>query len=165
MITGKLGGNTDASEGLGAGNDTLNAVSSFIPGVGFFTGRTQKYTMSDQLKESTGYTGVQNDATKAQKNAGAKLLFGSGKANRLISEARMSDRAVSGVLDASKQAEIVANQIAEATSQLALGSDEQAKSVENTFGLVNRIVQSIDEIAANTSRSFESSSKESGFKI
>jgi len=63
------------------------------------------------------------------------------------------------VLDASKQAEIVANQIAEATSQLALGSDEQAKSVENTFGLVNKIVQSIDEIAANTSRSFESSSK------
>ena len=104
MITGKLGGNTDASEGLGAGNDTLNAVSSFIPGVGFFTGRTQKYTMSDQLKESTGYSGVQNDATKAQKNAGAKLLFGSGKANRLISEARMDDRAVSGVLDASKQA-------------------------------------------------------------
>ena len=104
MITGKLGGNTDASEGLGAGNDTLNAVSSFIPGVGFFTGRTQKYTMSDQLKESTGYSGVQNDATKAQKNAGAKLLFGSGKANRQISEARMDDRAVSGVLDASKQA-------------------------------------------------------------
>jgi methyl-accepting chemotaxis protein len=63
------------------------------------------------------------------------------------------------VLDASKQAEIVASQIAEATSQLALGSDEQAKSVESTFGLVNKIVQSIDEIAANTSRSFESSSK------
>ena len=104
MITGKLGGNTDASEGLGAGNDTLNAVFSFIPGVGFFTGRTQKYTMSDQLKESTGYSGVQDDATKAQKNAGAKLLFGSDKANRLISEARMDDRAVSGVLDASKQA-------------------------------------------------------------
>ncbi|WP_160689857.1 methyl-accepting chemotaxis protein [Clostridium sp. C2-6-12] len=63
------------------------------------------------------------------------------------------------VLDASKQAEIVASQIADATSQLALGSDEQAKSVENTFGLVNKIVRSIDEIAANTSRSFESSSK------
>lgn len=60
--------------------------------------------MSDQLKESTGYSGVQNDATKAQKNAGAKLLVGSGKANRLTSEARMDDRAVSGVLDSSKQA-------------------------------------------------------------
>jgi len=63
------------------------------------------------------------------------------------------------VLDASKQAELVASQIAEATSQLAMGSDEQAKSVENTFVLVNKIVQSIDEIAANTASSFESSSK------
>ena len=63
------------------------------------------------------------------------------------------------VLDASKQAEIVASQIAEATSQLALGSDEQAKSVENTFGSINKIVQSIDEIAANSVKSFDSSSK------
>lgn len=63
------------------------------------------------------------------------------------------------VLDASKQAEIVASQIAEATSQLALGSDEQAKSVENTFGSINKIVQAIDEIAANSTRSFDSSSK------
>ena len=56
------------------------------------------------------------------------------------------------MLDASKQAEIVASQIAEATSQLALGGDEQAKSVENTFGLINKIVQAIDEIAANSTR-------------
>ena len=63
------------------------------------------------------------------------------------------------VLDASKQAEIVASQIAEATTQLALGSDEQAKSVESTFGSINRIVQAIDEIAANSTRSFDSSSK------
>jgi methyl-accepting chemotaxis protein len=63
------------------------------------------------------------------------------------------------VLHASKQAELVASQIAEATTQLAMGSDEQTKSVENTFGSINKIVQSIDEIAANTARSFESSSK------
>lgn len=63
------------------------------------------------------------------------------------------------VLASSKQAEIVASQIAEATSQLALGSDEQAKSVENTFGSINKIVQSIEEIAVNSDHSFESSSK------
>ncbi len=63
------------------------------------------------------------------------------------------------VLHASKQAELVASQIAEATTQLAMGSDEQTKSVENTFELVNKIVKSIDEIAANTAKSFESSSK------
>ena len=63
------------------------------------------------------------------------------------------------VLHASRQAELVASQIAEATTQLAMGSDEQTRSVENTFGSINKIVQSIDEIAANTARSFESSSK------
>ncbi|OOM74953.1 methyl-accepting chemotaxis protein PctC [Clostridium puniceum] len=62
------------------------------------------------------------------------------------------------VLDSSKQAEIVAGQIAEATSQLALGSDEQAKSVENTFGSINKIVESIDEISINSKSSLDSSS-------
>lgn len=63
------------------------------------------------------------------------------------------------VLHASKQAELVASQIAEATTQLAMGSDEQTRSVENTFGSINKIVQSIDQIAANTARSSESSFK------
>ena len=63
------------------------------------------------------------------------------------------------VLDSSKQAELVSGQIAEATSQLALGSDEQAKSVENTFGSINKIVESIEEIAVSSNHSLESSSK------
>lgn len=62
------------------------------------------------------------------------------------------------VLVSSRQAKIVANQIAEATTQLALGSDEQSKSVENTFSSVNKIVKAIEEIASNSSNSFESSS-------
>jgi methyl-accepting chemotaxis protein len=63
------------------------------------------------------------------------------------------------VLTSSKQAKVVADQISEATTQLALGSDEQSKSVENTFGSVNKIVKSIEEIAINSNNSFESSSK------
>ncbi|EKQ55914.1 MULTISPECIES: methyl-accepting chemotaxis protein [unclassified Clostridium] len=63
------------------------------------------------------------------------------------------------VLTSSKQAKIIADQISEATTQLALGSDEQSKSVENTFGSINRIVKSIEEIAINSNNSFESSSK------
>ncbi|MDR3596465.1 methyl-accepting chemotaxis protein [Clostridium sp.] len=74
------------------------------------------------------------------------------------------------VLDSSKQAEIVAGQIAETTTQLALGGDEQARSVQNTLDSMNKIVESIEEIASSSSHSFESSIKaeelvKSGVKI
>lgn len=79
--------------------------------------------------------------------------------NQISSAADKVTNSSQDVLVSSKQAEVVASQIAEATSQLALGSDEQAKSVENTFGLINTIVQSIEEIAVSSKHSFESSSK------
>jgi len=63
------------------------------------------------------------------------------------------------VLESSKQARFISSQIAEATTQLALGSDEQTRSVQNTLGSVNRIVESIEEIANNSNHSFESSAK------
>ncbi|MDR3594409.1 methyl-accepting chemotaxis protein [Clostridium sp.] len=74
------------------------------------------------------------------------------------------------VLDSSKQAKVVAGQIAETTTQLALGGDEQARSVQNTLGSINKIVESIDEIAISSNHSFESSNKagelvKSGVKI
>ncbi|AGF56683.1 methyl-accepting chemotaxis protein [Clostridium saccharoperbutylacetonicum] len=63
------------------------------------------------------------------------------------------------VLDSSKQAEMVAGQIADTTTQLAMGGDEQARSVQNTLGAINKIVESIDEIAESSKNSFESSVK------
>ncbi|MBD7912124.1 methyl-accepting chemotaxis protein [Clostridium cibarium] len=63
------------------------------------------------------------------------------------------------VLDSAKQAEVVSTQIAEATGQLALGSDEQTKSVERTFDSMNNIVKTIDDIADNSNNSLKSSSK------
>lgn len=74
------------------------------------------------------------------------------------------------VLDSSKQAKVVAGQIAETTTQLALGGDEQAKSVENTLGSINKIVEAIEGIATSGNHSFESSTKagelvKSGVKI
>lgn len=77
---------------------------------------------------------------------------------KIISASNEVTKSSKDVLDSSKQAEIVAGQIAEATSQLALGSDEQAKSVENTFGSINKIVESIEEISINSKSSLDSSS-------
>jgi len=89
---------------------------------------------------------------------------------KIISASNEVSKSSKDVLDSSKQAEIVAGQIAEATGQLALGSDEQAKSVENTFGSINKIVESIEEISVNSKSSLDSSSNaeklvENGVKI
>jgi len=87
------------------------------------------------------------DMRDSLKNLVGKIIFSS---NEVIKSSK-------DVLDSSKQAEIVASQIAEATSQLALGSDEQTKSVENTFGSINKIVESIEEISINSKSSLDSS--------
>ncbi|AOT72153.1 methyl-accepting chemotaxis protein [Geosporobacter ferrireducens] len=60
------------------------------------------------------------------------------------------------VLESSQQTNIVATQIAEAISQLALGSDEQAKSVQTSSESVRSIVDSIDYITKISMESFES---------
>jgi methyl-accepting chemotaxis protein len=76
---------------------------------------------------------------------------------KIISASEAVTNSSRDVLDSSKQAETVAGQIAEATTQLALGSDEQAKSVENTFGSINKIVESIEDISSNSKSSLDSS--------
>ncbi|MFT9496234.1 methyl-accepting chemotaxis protein [Anaerosolibacter sp.] len=65
----------------------------------------------------------------------------------------------SGVLASSQQAGQVATQISEAINDLALGSDDQAKSVQTASVSINSIVRSIDEIAVSSSRSYESAAK------
>ncbi|MBB6217758.1 methyl-accepting chemotaxis protein [Anaerosolibacter carboniphilus] len=64
-----------------------------------------------------------------------------------------------GVLFSSQQAGQVATQISEAINDLALGSDDQAKSVQTTSVAINSIVRSIDEIADSSTHSYESASK------
>lgn len=67
------------------------------------------------------------------------------------------------VLESSQQTNIVATQIAEAISQLALGSDEQAKSVQTSSESVGSIVDSIDHITKISMESFESASNAENF--
>lgn len=99
MIIDKTGGFTDASQGLGKGTDTANMIASLaIPGAGWFTKKTEKYKMSDTLKQSTGYTGTAATGVTAQQNAGAKLLFGKRKANNMIREQKRKDNMVQDIL-------------------------------------------------------------------
>lgn len=98
-VIDKTGGFTDASEGLGKGTDTANMIASLaIPGAGWFTKKTEKYKMSDALKQSSGYTGTAATGVTAQQNAGAKLLFGKRKANNMIREQKRKDNMVQDIL-------------------------------------------------------------------
>lgn len=92
MILDKTGGFTDASEGLGGGNDFLNTVSAAaLPFAGYFTGKTEKYNMSDILSSSSSYTGTAANGTTTMKNANAKILFGRSRANNMIREQQRKD--------------------------------------------------------------------------
>ena len=93
----KLGGFTSSSEGLGR-YDTANKFGSFLPGAGWLTGKTKDYEMSDALQQMNGsYSSTYNLGTKAKKNAGAKLLFGKGAANELVTNATVQDQAVQNI--------------------------------------------------------------------
>lgn len=95
----KTGGFTDASQGLGKGTDTANMIASLaIPGAGWFTKKTENYKMSDTLKQSSGYTGTTATGQTAQQNAGAKILFGKGRANNMIKEQKRRDNMVQGIM-------------------------------------------------------------------
>lgn len=99
-IIGKTGGFTDGSKGLGSTNDTLNTIASFaIPGAGWFTKKTREIEKNEAVMSSSGYTGTANAIDTASQNAGAKILFGRGRAQRMIAEADMQQKQVASLLD------------------------------------------------------------------
>lgn len=98
MLVDKLGGHADASKGLGTGTDVANAVASFVPGAGWLAGKTEKYSQSQDIKNSSAYTNEVAAGEKVARNAGARLLFGRGKANDIIRAQKRRDRMTEGVL-------------------------------------------------------------------
>lgn len=107
----KTGGFTDASKGLGGANDALNMVASLaIPGAGWFTKRTMNYEVSKDLQQSgASYSGTLDKANTAAQNAGAKILFGRGKANNMIGNAILADNKVQNIMAENEIAQAGAN--------------------------------------------------------
>lgn len=110
-VIDKTGGFTDASQGLGKKNDTLNAIASLaLPGAGWFTGKTIDYKVSDTLKQSgASYGGSLANAIKAEKNANAKILFGKDEANSMIASSKLEDIGVNNIMENAKLAWYGAN--------------------------------------------------------
>lgn len=109
MFIDKMGGNTDASQGLGTGTDIANAVASFVPGLGWLSGKTNKYSQSEAIKKSSGYTGVAASGEKTARNAGAKLLFGAGKANDNTARQKLMDMNTEHILQQGKDQMLASN--------------------------------------------------------
>ena len=103
-LVNATGGFTDTTKGLGGGNDALNMVASLaLPGAGWFTKKLDNYRVSDTLGSSTGYTGTANANEKVETGiAGRKVLFGRGKAKRMIREAQEQDKLASGIVNKGK---------------------------------------------------------------
>lgn len=98
-VLDKTGGFTDASKGLGSGNDILNGIVSVaLPGAGFFTKETANYEMSNQMKSmASGYASSVKNAKNAEANAGAKIIFGRNQANSNIYTAKSKDNMISNI--------------------------------------------------------------------
>ena len=99
-VLDKTGAFGDATEELGGLNDFGNAaVAYLLPGIGWMKGlETDKYKMSEALGTSSGYQGSRTFAEKAQKNAGARFLFGRRKANDMIASAKLQDYQVGNIM-------------------------------------------------------------------
>lgn len=98
-ILDKTGGFSDASEGLGGTNDTLNTLASMtLPGAGWFTKPIEKYKVSADTKAMlNSYSGALANNTKAARNSEGKILFGRGKAISMIHKAKANDELISGI--------------------------------------------------------------------
>jgi hypothetical protein len=130
-VIDKIGGFSDASEGLGTGNDIGNMFMSFMPGARLLASKTDKYKTSADMKVmSRSYAGSMKDAKTAEKNAGINLVFGKKDANRMIAEAQDRDNLISNI-----------KQNSDADFQIAR-SMTQNKAMSNQYALLGGYNQS-----------------------
>lgn len=96
-----LGGYTQASQGLGKGTDRMNMIAStLVPGAGWIAGKTDKYTMNEDLKNNQDAFGSSYELGQlAAKNQNAKLLFGKKRANDNTQRANGQQQIVSNIMN------------------------------------------------------------------
>lgn len=132
QIFDKTGGFTDGSQGLGGVNDTLNTMAGFLlPGAGYFVGKTNDIQKNKRVMASSGFGGVVDDVNVASQNANAKLLFGKGKANMMISQANiMQNKAASLLQNQDARIMASANPLYSTKSQV---QNQSGSITPNTF--------------------------------
>ena len=109
MLIDKMGGHSDASQGLGTGTDIANAVASFVPGLGWLSKKTDKYSQDEMIKTSSAYTGQVTKGEKVAKNAGARLFFGGSKANDKTRRMKLEDANTMAILQQGRDQRAASN--------------------------------------------------------
>lgn len=156
----KTGGFTDASQGLGR-YDTANQIASVaLPGAGWFTGKTKKYKMSDSLQQmNASYSGTYALGTKASKNAGARLLFGKNKANKMIDNATVQDQAVQTIQQNAQDDFLMQNSMSQFVNRNNLNAlyNNQGLARAARFGTrLEKMKKTAKKIKDNTKAFFDS---------
>lgn len=153
-VLDKTGAFGDASEGLGGAADFGNAAAAYLlPGVGWMKGlETDKYKMSEALGTSSGYQGSRTFAEKAQKNAGARFLFGRKKANNMIADAKLQDQQVQGILSDAKNDFAIQNNMSEINGlriqNITSGGNQMMRAARKGMRVLTQdeVVKRVEEI-------------------
>lgn len=158
-ISDVVGASANASKGLGAGNDALNTVASFVPFAGIFAGKTAEMEVDKRVSSSSAYSGVNNDVSDAQRNAGAKLLFGGSKANFNTWEANNKQSRASNILDtADINKEISGSPLYSQRTQMAMSRGYDMLAAKQGAKLYNR--QAAQDILKKKTSQFKDDVKE-----
>lgn len=151
---GKLGAYGDASSGLGLANDIVNTLGAYIPGVGWFAGKSKEIQKDEQVQASTGYTGVTNDVNKAAQNAGGRFLAGMGKQNARRDRAQLAQEQAHEVLEDNKLAlQNSGNPLYQLKTQVLTSGGYNAMSGKNGAKLYN--LQEAKRILSNRLQLFK----------
>lgn len=155
-VLDKTGAYGDASEGLGEATDFGNAAAAYLlPGVGWLQKSTDKYKMSEALGSSSGYGDSKTYAEKAQKNSGAKLLFGRNKANNMIADARRQDNQIQGILSQAKDDFAMQNNMSEINGlriqSITSGGNQMMRAARKGMRILTQdeVAKKIEEIKKN----------------
>ena len=150
----KLGAYGDATKGLGTVNDVINTLGSFIPGVGWFAGKSKEIQKDEQVQASTGYTGVTNDVNKAAQNAGGRFLAEMEKQNARRDRAQLAQEQAHGVLEDNKLAlRNSGDPLYQLKTQVLTSGGYNAMSGKNGAKLYN--LQEAKRILSNRLQSFK----------
>lgn len=118
------------SNNLSNATNTKNLIASFAaPGAGYFLKKTDKYNVSNELNNSSAYTGLAADNRAISNNfSEKKLLFGKNKAQKILSNAKNLDAKIRDTLDKNKELMTTSNAFDLQYQNTMQGGYDQANS-------------------------------------
>lgn len=124
-------------DNLSKSDNTKNFIGAFAIGAGYFAKKTDKYDVSEELKNSSGFSGLATDAKAASNQfSDKKIGFGRKKANEILSRMRSRDEQVKGILKDNQEAMSASNSFdLKYKNQISGGYDQRSSIRAGKEGL------------------------------